>query len=399
MPGSRYYRESIAALEFSAVATRRICLFRDGANTPLGPEGGALGGIALELPLAPEVGADFGFPLVEDPRATDRALVLGMFVTRPLARAWQQPILTPDGAPDLGRLCQLVANVRGAEGGSLISGGNAFDAERLALHYGLVDAVLIGSGTLFAEGYSRRVGNVGPGYLWQDYTPLGWPQLADRAAVVAAGIRSTRRSWQRLGVLSSRDRPAQIVVTASGRQAADGRQVGDAAIFTARHPDGSAIEAYVLTSETGAQRLLATDGRRWRNHDDRLLVVSPPGEPDRIDLPAVPTMLRRRLDIRIANHDGGRTVLDAFVHAGAVPQLHLTIMRNRSLAEQIGQDVRLPLDLRVGLQRDLAQRCELLFPGGEIPGEYRPLQVLSDGEDAVVIAFDTRWSQSSVMNR
>lgn len=381
------------------MATHRICLFRDGANTPLGPEGGALGGIALELPLAPEVGADYGFPLVENPRVTDRALVLGMFVTRPLARAWQQPILMPDGAPDLGRLCQLVANVRGAEGGSLISGGNAFDAERLALHYGLVDAVLIGSGTLFAEGYSQRVGNVGRGYLWQDYTPLAWPQLADRAAVVAAGIRSTRRSWQRLGVLSSRDRPAQIVVTASGRQAADGRQVGDAAIFTARHPDGSPIEAYVLTSETGAERLLATDGRRWRNQEDRLLVVSPPGEPDRIDLSAVPTMLRARLDIRIANHDGGRTVLEAFVRAGAVPQLHLTVMRNRSLADQIGQDARLPLDLRVTLQRDLAQRCELLFSGGEIPGEYRPLQVLSDGEDAVVVAFDTRGSQSSVMNR
>lgn len=381
------------------MAAQRICLFRDRAGDIVSPERAAASRIALEVPLATDLGSNFGFPLVEDPRVTDRALMIGMFVTRPLAQAWQQPILTADGAPDLRPLRQLVANVRGAEGGWLISGGNAFDAERLALHYGLVDAVLIGSGTLFAEGYSPRVGNAVSGYLWQDYTPLAWPQLADRAAVVAAGIRSTRRSWQRLGVLSSRDRPAQIVVTESGRRAVDGRHVGDAAIFTARHPDGSPIEAYVLTSETGAQRLLATDERRWRNHDDRLLVVSPPGEPDRIDLRAVPTLLRRRLDIRIANHDGGRTVLNAFVHAGAVPQLHLTIMRNRSLAEHIGQDARLPLGLRVALQRDLAQRCELLFPGGEIPAGYRPLQVLSDGEDAVVVAFDTRGSQSSVMNR
>lgn len=372
------------------MAAQRICLFRDGAGDIVSPERAAASRIALEAPLAADLGSDFGFPLVEDPRVTDRTLMIGMFVTRPMAQAWQQPILMADGAPDLRPLRQLVANVRGAEGGWLISGGNAFDAERLALHYGLVDAVLIGSGTLFAEGYPQQLGDGDAGYLWQDYTPLAWPQLAGRAQVLASGIRATRRSWQYMTLLSARERPAQIVVTASGRPGRDGRQIGDAAIFTARHPDGSPIEAYVLTSETGAQRLLATAWGRWCDQQDRLLVVSPRGEPDRIDLFAVPTMLRTQLDIRIANHDGGRTVLDAFVRAGAVVQLHLTIMRNRSLTEQIHRDARLSLDLRATLQQDLAQRCEFLFPGGVIPAHYRALQVLSDGKDAVVVAFDTR---------
>ncbi|MFM7119661.1 MAG: hypothetical protein ACKOZX_05325 [Gammaproteobacteria bacterium] len=375
------------------MATHPICLYR-------------ADGIALELPLVSELASDFGFPLVEDPRRTERAVVIGMFVTRPLLRAWRSPVLTAAGHLDLGSVDQLVASVRGAEGGGVISGGHPFDAERLAVHYGLVDAVLVGSGTVFAEGFApghearadtepvtgreAEAAGASGGYIWQDYTPLSWPQLSSRAATVGAGIQATRAIWQRMGVLSARDRPAQIVVTESGRQATDGRHLWDAAIFAARHPDGSPIETYVLTSETGARRLL-TDGRaRGRHLEDRLLVISSPGAPDRIDVAALPTMLRARLDIRLANHDGGRTALAAFVRAKAVAQLNLTIMRQRSLLEQIRQDPRLTPAQRATLLRDLSERCEFLFPGvGGIPAHYRPLQLLSYEDDLVVATLAT----------
>ncbi|MFM8354687.1 MAG: hypothetical protein ACKOBM_07265, partial [Gammaproteobacteria bacterium] len=101
-------------------------------------------------------------------------------------------------------------------------------------------------------------------------------------------------------------------------------------------------------------------------------------------------MLRARLDIRLANHDGGRTALAAFTRAKALAQLNLTIMRQRSLLEQIGQDPRLTPAQRATLLRDLPERCEFLFPEpGGIPAHYRPLQLLSYEDDLVVATFAT----------
>jgi hypothetical protein len=268
------------------------------------------------------------FCLVEDPRLTDRTLIIGMFVLRPMFKAWTAPIVQ-DGKPCLYEALDWCHNFSGADGGGFVADGCAFDAFRLGLQYGLSDAVIVGTGTALKEGVSH---DGQPGYLWQPYGPASWPHVAAAEPELDRKILAVRQLWQKQGLLSSRRYPAQIIVSLSGNPSAD-HDVFDARVFHAPHPDGAALESYILTSVTGAQRLRSRAVSRGMQHvvDRALIVCSPEDKPDELDVAAVPRLLRQKLDIRIANHDGGSIVLSAFSRAGALPQINFTLMRGRSM--------------------------------------------------------------------
>lgn len=277
-----------------------------------------------------QLGQGADFCLVEDPRLTDRTLIIGMFVLRPMLKAWTSPIIQ-GGKPCLSEALDWCYNVSGADGGGFIADGCAFDAYRLGLQYGLSDAVLVGTGTALKEGVPH---DGLPGYVWQPYGPASWPHVAAAEPELDRKIWAVRQLWQQQGLLSSRRYPAQIIVSQSGSSSAD-VDIFDAHVFHAKHPDASPLESYILTSITGAQRLrLRAAARGMQDVVDRALIIcSADGSPDAIDLPSVPKLLRQRLDIRIANHDGGSVVLSAFSKAGALPQINFTLMRGRSVCD------------------------------------------------------------------
>jgi len=349
--------------------------------------------IARRLPLGPELEALHPggcFPLVEDPAQSGRALLLGMMVLRPFSTRHPFPgaaSWAPASARDVTDWCYDVAGV----GGSWpISGGNAVDAFRLALQYGVVDAVLVGARTMAREGL---VAGARRGHLWRSDVPLSWPSLRGRRAVLGPAIDRLRGQWQRSGLLSSRRHPAQIVLTRLG-EPGDGADFLDARAFADCHEDGTPIEAWVLTSEAGAQNVRDRARRRGRPLDDRLLVASPPGRPRELDTARVPVLLRERLDVRLAEHDGGGVSLEAFARAGAVAQLHLTLMHGRSVRDLVATSDRLPAAQRDEVLATWEGRARL-FPagGGSLPGAWSPMQVVAqEGADAeaLVVILDAR---------
>lgn len=340
--------------------------------------------------LSDSPGKAAGYPLVEDPRATKRTSIIGMFVLRPVRQPWTAPLGRGRG----GLLHALRAaegwcyNVRGADGGGRIADGNPFDAMRLALQYGVVDAVLVGSGTVLAEGMPR---GAEAGYLWQPWSPVAWPQLAPLAPDLLQSIERVRRRWQALGVLSARRWPAQIVVSQSGAQRPGEPDLLDASLFSARHPDGSPVECFILTSVLGARRLRARAPAHGLAHriEAMLMPLSPARDPEQIDIAAVPEALRARLDVRIASHDGGRMVLSRFSEAGALPQLNLTLMRDRSVRELF--DSSGATGHAAPERASLDARCELFFSGDHrLPAALEPVMALGDRGEAVQVSFDAR---------
>ena len=348
------------------------------------------GKIAVELPLGDELGAlhpGGGFPLLADPRANERACILGMFVLRPAVQAWTAPVLE-DGRPrsmfEAERWC---FNVKGIDGGWLIAGGNALDAYRLALQYGVADAVIVGSNTVAKEGVDHGSTR---GYLWQPYGPTAWPRLVEADPHLLGKIERLRVLWQALGCLSDRRYPAQVVVSQSGEHREGTPDIFDARIFSDRHPDGSAIEVIVLSSEAGAERLRSRAVARGMGAriDGMLLGVSPVGHPEVLDIERVPELLRRTRDIRIADHDGGATVLSKFVEAGAVTQLNFTLMRDRSVVDVLSTSERLTDPERVAFVSNFDERAQSFFSGdGRIPTWLNPVSIIGDDRDAVVVTF------------
>jgi hypothetical protein len=338
--------------------------------------GEALGGL----------GGGAEFPLVEDPRRVDRTVILGMFVLRPARVAWRPA----EDSIEFGAAADWCFNVRGVDGGWLIAGGNPLDAYRLALQYGLADAVIVGSNTVAKEGVDH---GDQPGYLWQPYGPAAWPHLAAVDSRLADKIATVRMEWQRQGVLSSRRWPAQIVVSQSGEHRPPANDLFQARVFSALHPDGTPVETYVLTSEAGADRLRERAGQYdlGRPINEILVPVSPPGLPEVLDIANVPRELRRRFDIRLANHDGGQTVLSKFSEAGVMSQMNLTLMRNASVFDVLNRDPRLPAEQRQRMLNEFDTRRQLFFSGNHrLPEALKPISVLSDGGDALVVSFDAR---------
>lgn len=348
--------------------------------------------VAATLSLGDELGQLGGgarFPLVEDPRVQRRTSLIGMFVLRPAQEAWTAPLLEGGSPRSLFAARDWCFNVRGVDGGWLIAGGNPLDAYRLALQYGLSDAVIVGSNTVAKEGVDH---GGQPGYLWQPYGPAAWPHLHAIDAELVGRIARVRAAWQQQAVLSARRYPAQIVVSQSGEHRPPAADIFDARVFHATHPDGSPVETHVLTSETGAARMRPRAlARGLARVDDLFLVASPPGRPDELDIAAVPKLLFDRLDIRVANHDGGATVLSAFSAAGVLPQINLTLMRGRSVHDVLASSEQLPEAARAAALGEFAKRRQLFFSGDHrLPGTLRPVSVLADGGDGVVVAFDAR---------
>lgn len=350
-------------------------------------------GVAAQLSLGDELGplgSGATFPLVEDPRQTDRTAIIGMFVLRPARKAWTAPILDGGKPQSMFGAEDWCFNVRGVDGGWLIAGGNPLDAYRLALQYGLSDAVIVGSNTVAKEGVDH---GSEPGYLWQPYGPAAWPHLAAIDGNLTDKIARVRAAWQAQGVLSQRRYPAQIVVSQSGEHRPPAHDLFEARVFSAKHPDGSPVETYVLTSEAGAARMrprAAKYGLESRI-DDILLVASPAGNPEELDIPAVPALLRKKLDIRLANHDGGQTVLSKFSEAGVLPQMNLTLMRSRAVFDLLASTDRIPASELAGLTEGFDAKRQLFWTGDhKLPGALRVVSVLSDGGEGVVVTFDSR---------
>lgn len=352
--------------------------------------------VSLALPLGPVLGKLHPggvFPLVEDPGPGVRSTIVGMMVLRPADHAWNPAgpdSRLPDALREVEDWCYDVAGV----GGSWpVSGANALDAFRLALQYGTMDAVLAGSATVAREGL---VAGARPGHLWQPYTPLSWAPLRPHREWLEPAIAAVRREWQQRGVLSGRRYPAQVAISASGRVAEGQPDLLDARMFHDRHPDGSPMEAWVLTSEAGADRLRARARARGSRVDDLLLVCSPPGRPEEIDVAGVPLLLRGRLDARLVEHDGGARSLEAFLAAGAVAQLHLTLMRRRSVRDVLGSSERLDVPERERILATWSGRARLFPRTGAFPRAWRLFYAVAEEQpagEALVACLDVRERQ------
>ena len=91
------------------------------------------------------------FPLVFDPNKELKALIIGMFVLRPAYKVSTNVSETLNDS-DLHRMEDLAFNYNGIDGGWLIADRNSFDAFRVALQYGISDAIIVGTNTLSKEG-------------------------------------------------------------------------------------------------------------------------------------------------------------------------------------------------------------------------------------------------------
>ena len=247
------------------------------------------------LPFVDELRAlhkcDCHFPLVFDPLIEKLAVIVGMFVVRPAYVAASGTLISGlnlvefddnDNSTEKqfaalnnnknnkdsilsGR--SWVYNYKGLDGGWFVANKNILDAYRVALQYGLSDAVIIGTRTVAIEGIDRN-SSQGQlrGYLWQPYAPTEWPHLKAACPNLLEMIMRQRSSLQNQGCVSARKYPAQIVFTFSGKshvswnsetdsQEDDVWDFLEARIFTAMHPDGEPIECYIMTGARGAARI------------------------------------------------------------------------------------------------------------------------------------------------
>lgn len=277
------------------------------------------------------------YPLIIDPIKQKKAAIIGMFVLRPLEHPCDGSIYDID---------DWIYNVSTINGGGIISQGNQVDSFRLALQYGLSDAVIMSSHVVSTEGVTTR--ETSPGYLWQPHFPLTWPHMANipppnTPAHLLYMISDQRNQWQELNYLSSRKRPAQIVYTRSGARHPTARHdFLDAYIFS----DQQALEVYILTSTHGAQaiteRVMTMDRFRHLRHrlQQMLIVHSPADNPSLVDLATIPQRLYDQFDMRIVNHDGGKVVFDEFMRYGAVNQVNITFCRKNSLRSFLPPEIK-----------------------------------------------------------
>jgi len=311
---------------------------------------------AVQLPICKELReyhTDGDYPLVVDPNADKKAIIIGMFVVRPVKSIpFTETLLNKEGYPDSLYNEEFDwsynLSIENFTGGGLVANGSALDAYRLGMQYGTSDAVIMSSNNVSAEGVDNKDRK---GYIFQPYGPLQWPHVVAVDAQMEEKVQKQRELWQKMGYLSSRRYPAQVVFSFSGL-----KQGGDqdttthdflaGRIFHDVHPTGEPIETYIVTSELGAERI------RNRCHqfhlqeriEDMLIVLPPPlttglnnkdSTPLRpssdLDLTLLPSLLYTKYNMKIINHDGGQKVLNAFLQAGIVSQLHLTLGRQTNL--------------------------------------------------------------------
>lgn len=361
--------------------------------------------IKVNLPLTSELREHHpggSFPLLIDPIESQQTAIIGMFVLRPaVGEPFMGDILGDKGGEVesvYGAGLDWAFNVDGLDGGWLVAAGSAVDAFRLGMQYGISDAVIVSSYTVVAEGLDRPNR---PAYLWQASGPLSWPHVRAADSDLVSKVQRQRAEWQRLGYLSSRPYPAQIIYSWSGD--CQGEDFLRGAIFHAKHPTGEPFECYIITSSQGAEKIRARAGLHdLQDRIEQMLIVLPtvPGDNTTPDLSLLPQLLYKKYDIRIANHDGGQHVLRAFSKAGALHQLNLTLGRQRNLQKVLEDLVASPPDhlkndqnLLNACLEELPERLSYFFArdkaGSDGHGLPRSLQVaslLSDQDDQVCIA-------------
>ena len=291
-----------------------------------------------------------GFELLADPNVSEEAVVVGMFVVRP-AYSPDASALDASALPDSlfahDRPTGWVHNIIGHDGGGALSHGNIFDAYRLALQYGLCDAVMVSSKTVAIEGVHRPATKDGApardGYIWQPSSVCAWQHVRQFDPLLEGKIAANRREWQRLGYLSHRACPAQIIVTQSGLAHEGSPDFLSAAIFSAAQPGTATatslalpLEVLVLTSREGAEQIrrrAPSFGLSLVQLSAMLIECSPPDEPARLDLLSARALLYRQHGIKIVNHDGGVLSLRQFASAGALTQLNLSLARGLAVRD------------------------------------------------------------------
>ena len=113
-------------------------------------------------------------------------------------------------------------------------------------------------------------------------------------------------------------------------------------LFHGTYPDGTPIEAYILTSQLGAARIRQRAGLMGlADRIEGMLIVVPPASSSSgddasssdIDISLIPKLLYDKYDMRLIDHDGGHKVLAAFARSGALCQMDLTLGRGSSVKE------------------------------------------------------------------
>lgn len=334
---------------------------------------------------------DGDFPLITDPLKTEETAIIGMFILRPGKGTWSDSIIMKDGNLSIYDVDHWIYNIKGLSGGGIIANGNIMDGYRLAMQYAITDAVIIGSNTVVNDGIPDKNGN--PGYMWMPQYCAGWPHLKAADPEMMDRFLEQRKLMQTLGYASKRDYPAQIAVTRSGNKTEP--DLLSASIFHEKLPDGSPIEAYVITSKTGASKIRgrASDYNLEKRIDDILIVLSPEGYPDDIDLQRLPGILFKKYNIILANHDGGKRVLEAFCKAGIIDQFNFTFARRPSLYDVVNNNSEIDDKTRKMVLRNFQTRVINFFDTntGSMPKTFPVAEIIVDEPDeAAVVVLDAR---------
>jgi hypothetical protein len=352
--------------------------------------------IAKRLPLTQPMQAFHpggSFPLLFDPIREEKTIIIGMFVMRPARERWVAPILS-EGRCSVYDVADWCYNIRDMIGvGGVIANGNLLDGYRLTMQYGLSDAVLVGSNNVLFESTPRPDGS--PPYIWQPYFTAAWPHLKQAIPNLMEIIQDARKSWQQLGYLSpSREYPANIVVSQSGKETTPDLLEGR--IFHDTLPNGKPMEAYIVTCESGAEKIRARAHRYGLADriDDILMVLSDPADPTKIDLKALPEHTYKKYGMRMINHDGGALVMEAFSQAGILPQCNFTFGRQTSTYEALSNNSYLNKSLKESALAQFDERVERFFkssPLGQLPPECRIVEItVDDVDEAAVMVLDVR---------
>jgi riboflavin biosynthesis pyrimidine reductase len=344
--------------------------------------------------------ANGDFPLITNPLVKRETVIIGMFILRPFDKSWSEKIVRNTGSLSIYDVENWVYNIDGLSGGGVIANGNLMDGYRLAMQYAITDAVIIGSSTVINDGIPEKDGS--PGYMWLPQYCADWPHLKAADPEMMSRFKEQRKLMQQLGYASQREYPAQIVVTRSGNKSDP--DLLSASIFHENLPDGSPIEVYIISSETGAAQIRkrAVEFNLENRIDDILIILSSDNNPDDIDLTKLPGVLFKDYNIILANHDGGKKVLEAFCQAGIIDQFNFTFARKTSLRDAVKNNPDIDPETRKTILKDFKSRSKNFFDteNGVMPDNFPVAEIIVDEVDeAAVVLLDTRKIKSFKGNK
>ncbi len=338
---------------------------------------------------------DGNFPIITDPLKTKKTAIIGMFILRPADSIWSEPYVRKDGSLSIYDVEHWIFNIDGLSGGGIIANSNVMDGYRLAMQYAITDAVIVGSSTVINDGVPGKDGS--PGYMWLPQFCAEWPHLKAADPNMMKRFKEQRKLMQELGYASNREYPAQIVVTQSGKRTDP--DLLSASVFHEKLPDGSPVEAYIVTSQIGAEKIKerAEEYNLGDRIDKILITISHRDNPDKLDLPKLPGILFKEYNIILANHDGGKKVLKAFCQAGIIDQFNFTFARKPSLREVVENNPDIESRIKKLVLNNFQERFIDFFdtPTGKIPKSFPVAEIISDEPDeAAVVVLDTRKIKS-----